>query len=312
MAYHQFMQRLGYTSYRNLTHARNMDEFTVFRYLNSIEELDERFVTGWVHQLSFRGSASTKNHRISYARGFFEYLIRQNLRRDNPALSIPFLKCRKHRPHIYSLYEIHQILQEAAKRPGLLGDTLPMLILLLFACGLRVNEALKLRIRDVDFEQDILVLRNTKFHKERLVPFSPTVAAKLKAYLQIRRQAFPPATDLERFFYSTRRPLAYTYLLPLYHGILHRCGLTKPGAPSPCLHDFRHSFAVHRLYKWYQEGHNPLNKLPILSTYMGHVSIQNTHVYLATTQALLREGDKRFQKSFEDITHKSLRRALNS
>lgn len=70
--------------------------------------------------------------------------------------------------------------------------------------------------------------------------------------------------------------------------------------------------AVHRLYKWYQEGHDILNKLPLLSTYMGHVNIENTQVYLTVIQAILREADRRFQRDFEDVTQRALHRALKN
>ncbi|MBK8574192.1 MAG: tyrosine-type recombinase/integrase [Elusimicrobia bacterium] len=69
---------------------------------------------------------------------------------------------------------------------------------------------------------------------------------------------------------------------------------------GPRIHDLRHTFAVHRLYKWYQDGADPLNKLPDLSTFMGHACFENTQVYLTITKDLLREGDKRFQALAED------------
>ncbi len=77
------------------------------------------------------------------------------------------------------------------------------------------------------------------------------------------------------------------------------------------LDNTRHTFAVHRLYKWYQEGHHPLNKLPLLTTYMGHVTTCSTQVYLSITNALLREGNRRFQDAFENVTQKSKRQALH-
>src|SRR5712692_4111113 len=111
--YHELKIRLGYTSFDRTELARNLDEFTTYRYLSSLDQLDERFVFDWIHMLSER-SAITKNRMLSYARGFFDYLVRQGLIPHNPALRIPRLKMKKPKPYIYSLYEIHQILQEAA------------------------------------------------------------------------------------------------------------------------------------------------------------------------------------------------------
>jgi integrase len=76
------------------------------------------------------------------------------------------------------------------------------------------------------------------------------------------------------------------------------------------IHDLLYTFAVHRLYKWYQEGAHPLNKLPMLSRYMGHASVEHTQVYLTITLALLREGENRFQKAFGKVGRTCLRRAL--
>ena len=305
--YHEFKRRLGYTSFQNTSLARDMDQFTIYRCLASLEQLDDRFIFDWIHVLSHR-SARTKNKMLCYARGFFEHLLRQDLIRFNPTLRIPPIKFKAYKPHIYSIEEIHSLLQEAAKLKGPPGRTFPMLLLLIYACGLRIREALRLKIQDVDLEQNMLSLWKTKFHKERLAPFSPITASKLKIYLDFRRTAFPGSMPHDPFFCHTHGVLSYTYVLTIFHQILRRSGLTKSGSPNPRLHDLRHTFAVHRLYKWYQEGHDILNKLPILSTYMGHISVEDTQVYLSVTRALLREGDKRFQRSFENLTQSSLRR----
>jgi len=186
------------------------------------------------------------------------------------------------------------------------------MIFLIYACGLRISEALNLKIKDVDFEQNLLSLWNTKFHKERLVPFSPTVAHKLKNYLALRGKLYPPDGPEAAFFCHGRGK--YRNAGPIdvrFRQLLIGLGLAKP-IKGPRLHDLRHTFAVHRLYKWYQEGHNPLNKLPLLSTYMGHATVENTQVYLTMTTALLREADRRFQAGFEDLARKPLARVFKA
>ena len=91
--------------------------------------------------------------------------------------------------------------------------------------------------------------------------------------------------------------------------ILTRCGRQRSTGRGPRLHDLRHTFATHRLYKWYQDGQDPLNRLPWLTTYMGHVNIEKTQVYLTVTETLLREGDRRFQERFEGLAEKAAGRA---
>ncbi len=316
-AYLDFRSRLGYTSFAGSPAARDFDYYLCFRDAGSLRDLDERLVAQWVHAIPSH-AAATKNGKLRFARGFFGYLLRVGMLRDNPASRIPYLKQKAYKPYIYTLKEIHQILEEARKNQRryprrLTGWTMETLVLLLYACGLRLGEALNLRIQDVDFEENTLALWRTKFHKERLVPFSPAVRAKLLAYLARRNESYPPAGPQDPFFRSPGGKCRRSSFQHRFRHLLVRCGLAKPrgrGGPRP--HDLRHAFAVHRLYKWYQDGHDILNKLPLLSVYMGHVNIENTGVYLTITQALLREGDRRFQAAFENVADKALGRALKN
>jgi len=295
--------------------ARDLDYYVMFFGINSLKELDEGALHRWIHLVP--RSPSTKNRRIILARGFFRYLIRQGIAQANPAAHIACLKPRPYVPHIYTLKEIQSILEEAAKPPSanprnpLIGITLRTFLLLTYACGLRLSEALKLRIRDVNFEEDTLSLWRTKFHKERIVPFSPAISSELKAYLAKRRRVFQ-ADDDAPFFCHAGGTYCCGSIQTHFRRILVSCGLSGPtqGQGRPRIHDFRHTFAVHRLYKWYQEGHDLQNKLPWLSTYMGHINIESTQYYLTITLALLREADRRFQGAFDSIMENPLRRAL--
>lgn len=315
-AYMEFRHGLGYTSFATsrISIARDLDHYLIFRDIASVKEIDERLVVSWVHSIPGL-SPRTKNNKIRFARGLFRYLLRIGAAQDNPALRIPELKVRPFKPYVYTLKEIHQILEEArnyqCKRPdSLLGWTLETMIFLIYACGLRISEALNLKIQDVNFEENTLALWKTKFHKERLIPFSKTAAQKLKAYLTLRCAWRPLCGQEAPFFFHARGQFPAGLLERHFRNFLIRCGLGKPkGRGGPNLHGLRHSFAVHRLYKWYQDGKDPLNKLAFLSTYMGHVNIEKTQVYLTINQTLLREGDRRFQNDFEEVAQKALRRA---
>jgi len=252
---------------------------------------------------------------LSFARSLFHYLVRRGLARKNPAERIPVIKGEPSRkPYLYSLHEIKRILEEAGRLKTrfpkrLLGWSLETMILLIYACGLRLGEALKLRIKDVDFEEKLLALWNTKFHKERIVPFSAEVGEKLSAYLALRNARNPRDGGEAPLFWWDGKRNSGDLVHRHFRDVLVRCGLSKPTGPGPRLHDLRHVFATHRLYKWYQDGRDPLNRLPWLTTYMGHVNIEKTQVYLTVTQTLLREGDRRFQQAFEGLAEKALGRA---
>jgi len=308
-AYLELREKLGYTSRTTHSCARQLDHYLCFRDITSLAGIDEGLLVNWIHALP--ASPITKNGKLGFVGELFRHLMRQGLVQENPAARIPRLKvgpCRK--PHIYSLLEIRCILEEAGKLKArfpdrLLGWSLQTMILLIYACGLRLGEALNLRIMDVDFEERTLALWNTKFHKERIVPFSAEVGEKLSAYLALRNGRRPRDVAEAPFFgwdgMRYPRELIHRY----FRDLLVRCGLSKPTGPGPRLHDLRHTFATHRLYKWYQDGKDPLNRLPWLTTYMGHVNIENTQVYLTIAQELLREGDRRFQDIFEELAKKA-------
>jgi integrase/recombinase XerD len=314
-AYLDLRLHLGATSFAKAHYAKELDDYLTFHGVGSVQRIDEGLVVNWLHSLP-RQAPATKNAKLAFARGFLSYLVRVGMLKDNPALRIPYLKQKTYKPHIYTIQEIQRLLEEARENQRrypnrLTGWTMETIIFLLYACGLRLSEALNLRMRDVDFEETVLSLWKTKFHKERLVPFSPAVGAKLRSYLVRRRKSYPAVGLDAPFFCHARGKYKINSIEGCFRVLLVRCGMAKPtGRGVPRLHDFRHSMAVHRLYKWYQEGHDILNKLPLLSTYMGHVNIENTQVYLTITRALLREGDRRFQDAFEQVTEKTISRTL--
>jgi len=320
-SYLEFRQKLGYTSFAessNLYRAKELDNYVVFHGFNSIRQLDEGFFVNWIHALPHR-SPGTKNTLLWFARGFFNYLIRLGLAHDNPAQRIRDLKTKPYQPYIFTLKEIQALMEEARLHKCrwatkcFLGPTMETIIFLLYACGLRISEALNLKIQDVDFEENLLSLWKTKFHKERLVPFSDAVAQRLKAFLDLRTKRFPPASPQDPFFCHRTGKYTKQPIEVHFRRLLVRCGMAKPkGRGAPRLHDMRHSMATHRLYKWYQDGHDILNKLPLLSVAMGHVNIEHTQVYLTVTQALLREADRRFQSAFEEVSQRALNRALKN
>jgi site-specific recombinase XerD len=170
------------------------------------------------------------------------------------------------------------------------------LISLLYCTGLRVSEALNLRLADVDLEERLLIVRNTKFHKTRAVPLQPDVNAALIAYVNARRQ-HRHRTDSDAPFLVNewRRQCSYGTVIAAFLSIARRADVRgAPGQRGPRLHDLRHTFAVHRLLAWYRDGGDVQARLPLLSTYMGHVCLVSTQVYLSITGELLHEAAQRF------------------
>lgn len=203
------------------------------------------------------------------------------------------------RPHIYSRAEIQALMHEASLLTplnSLRPRTFVTLIGLLYCTGLRISEALALRKADVDLDDGVLTIRDAKFHKTRAVPLSKTAQLAVADYDEARHQYSHRSDGEAPFFINEwRRPCCYGTVIGTFLGIARRAGVRgAPGQPGPRLHDIRHSFAVHRLLEWYRDGGDVQARLPLLTTYMGHVCLVSTQVYLDVTAELLHEAASRF------------------
>lgn len=309
---HQFV-----VSRAHLSTYHALDRYAVACRLQRWSHLDERFARAWMYSVASH-APETKNHRLCRLRVFCSYLVRLGILRTNPSLGVRLIKYQRRKPYPFTIWEIGLLLQEADRLKdrrradrAFMGWAMSTLFYLLYACGLRISEALKLQVKDVDLEENSISLWGTKFHKERWIPISPETAERLRIYLAKRAETFPRFHPLRSPVFCHKKG-AYDYRCVNKHfrHLLGRCGLLKPARQGPRIHDIRHAFATHLLYKWYQDGHAILNKLPYLSTYMGHVGVESTQVYLTITEALLREGDMRFREKFEDIPKDTLRKVL--
>ena len=314
MQFLAFRHRLGYAVARKsaLYAYRELDQFMTFRGLSRPDQINEAFAANWMFSIP-RHSSRTKNKRLILLRGFCRYLVRLGRLTEDPTRRIPYLRNKPSPPpHLYSLKELEAMLQVAYRWTRRHNHRFPAWVLaafihLLYACGLRLSEALNLKLKDIDFEENTLSLWKTKFHKERLVPFSQKTADRLSYFLYRRSRRYPGQCGHEDFVFCHKRgKYSSVGMFYLFRRLVREAGLAK--ARGPRIHDLRHTFAVHRLYKWYQEGADPLNKISYLSTYMGHVNIEETQVYLTITRAMLREGDKRFSAFFENVAKKRLPR----
>ncbi len=175
-------------------------------------------------------------------------------------------------------------------------QTCHTMLILLFALGLRSREVRNLRFCDVDMDQSVLFINNTKFHKSRMVPFGPKVRKYLRAYMVARRKVFAPVNPEDPLFITYRRqPIGSSALGSLLRNLTNK--VMPDVLPPPRIHDLRHSFAVHRLLRWYREGADVQSKLVLLSTFMGHTEINSTEVYLTITMELLKEANERFYQN---------------
>jgi integrase len=172
-------------------------------------------------------------------------------------------------------------------------------LLLLYGAALRVGEALRLRIGDVDLSEAVLLIRETKFYKSRLVPVGPQLKQAMLQFAMTRREAGHSATPDAPFFAGRKGDYLKIHTVQQsFRQLRDHAGIRRMAGAryQPRLHDLRHSFCVNRLVAAYETGADVTWLLPKLSTYLGHISLSSTQRYLTMTPALLQQASGRFER----------------
>ncbi|RLD04542.1 MAG: hypothetical protein DRI32_05465 [Chloroflexi bacterium] len=172
-------------------------------------------------------------------------------------------------------------------------------IVLLYTTGLRRGELVRLRLGDYDPGEQVLLVRESKFYKSRLVPLSEDAVANLSRYLDCRRRTHFPCGD-DRPLLIHRHGALTGYSGPglghLLHKLFLEAGVRTSAGRTPRTHDLRFTFAVHAMLRWYRAGVDVQVRLPALSIYMGHASVVSTQYYLAFLNTIAEAAGDRFEK----------------
>jgi site-specific recombinase XerD len=241
-------------------------------------------------------------------RGFYRFAMARGYATSSP-LPKMVPKPPHFVPHIYSQDELQRLLDATAccenPRCKLQPYTCRMLILLLYAAGLRISEALSLRLTNVDLTAGVLTIRESKFYKTRLVPMSPALTGALGEYVAQRAKDHPTSLDTVLFLTRAGTPVARHTAENVFSRLRVRAGVLRHdgGRYQPRLHDLRHAFAVHRLVCWYRQGADVQRLLPQLATYLGHVHVAATQRYLTLTPELLHKASQRFERYAQGDQH---------
>jgi integrase/recombinase XerD len=161
-----------------------------------------------------------------------------------------------------------------------------------------------LSLEDYDAAARTILIRASKFHKSRLLPVPEDVATEVERFLKLRatvRPALPASGPLVWNPYCGGRTYSSTQLTKNLHMVMQRAGIQKPDGRFPRIHDFRFSFAVNALVRWYRNGVDVQSKLPFLAAYMGHVSVLSTHYYLQFIEPLRALANRRFADSYAEV-----------
>ena len=238
--------------------------------------------------------------RLHVVRDFALHHQANDPRTEIPPKDLSSSRYHRKTPYLYSDEEVGRLLQAAQELPrgkGLRHRTYATLFGLLAATGLRVGEALALDGADIDGQAGVLVVRQGKFRKSRLVPVHASTLDRLRQYQEERDRIYPiPKTPA--FFVSERgRRLPYPTVRAIFRRLCKQlCLEGSSTSRKPRIHDLRHRFAVNTLIRWYREGADVERCLPRLSTYLGHGHCEHTYWYLTAVPELLRLATERLER----------------
>jgi integrase len=173
------------------------------------------------------------------------------------------------------------------------GATYATFFGLLAATGIRVSEARRLTLADVDLDQAVLHVRVTKFRKSRLVPLHPSTIAPLRSYAEQRDHVTRPLPTGAFFIGTHGEPLPYNTIRTVFQHLRRSLGWEQLN-PRPRIHDIRHTFACRRLRDWYAAGVDVAPLVASLATYLGHAHVTDTYWYLTASPDLLAQAAERF------------------
>ena len=275
----------------------HLDRFLATRHADLIAET----FAGWCLTLQHLASG-TRRGRMRIVRNLCLYR-----RRSEPGCFLPDERLfppvhQAIRPHIFTDSQVVRLLAAActlARSPNspLRPENMRLAIVLLYTTGLRRGELTRLTVGDYDLPQRTLAIRQSKFHKSRLVPVSADTAREVESLIEMRgRRRLPAGADSPLLWNRSPRTGGYSggALSGAMQALFRRAGVRTATGQLPRTHDFRHGFAVTALLRWYRAGLDVQAKLAFLAAYMGHVSIVSTAYYLQFVEPLASAASARF------------------
>jgi integrase len=282
-------QALGYLYNGSLSDLRIFDRMCTERFPDETE-LTAEICNAWATR---RGNESNKTiaRRLPFIREFARYLIRIG----EPAYILPgkiSKRGQRYIPHVYSHTEIAKIWRAServypTKTYPAAHIVMPTLMRLIYCCGLRPSEALKLRVEDVDLHSGKIFIAESKGHKDRIVMLADDV---LNFCLDYNKNIY--AYIQNRVFFFAKNAVDacdYRWINFIFQQIRESLHIESVSGNPPRLYDMRHTFATHRLYQWMRDGKDLYAMLPYLSSYMGHTSLTETFYYIHLIPGMFEE-----------------------
>lgn len=277
--------------YKLVEQGRLLGQFVEFLAVEQAERVTIDLAVRWA-RLPVDTNPVWWNERLCIVRGFTRYLSAFDPATEVPPTGLMPPGRRRITPYLFTEADLDALLEAAGQlTAGLRADTYQTLIGLLSVSGMRAGETAGLDRADIDWDHALLTIRNTKFGKSRQIPLHPTTMTALEGYAR-RRDVLLAArakpTGPSFFVSSTGTRLIPGRVGANIGSLIREVGLWNTGTSRPPrAHDLRHSFAVRTLLGWYRAGLDVNRRLPLLSTYLGHVEPANTYWYLHAAPELM-------------------------
>lgn len=301
-AYVALRRNLGYELRSQIYLLRQLDR-VIAREMHVPGPVSREVLAAYLRTLTHL-RPTTRRVRLCMVRQFLLFL-----RQSEPATYIPGRmddpgQASPRPPYILTEDQITAIVRSAHGYPQRYASRrwllYPTLFGLLYVTGMRISEALSLKLQDLDLQNAVIRIRLTKFHKSRLIPFTESTCLVLRHYLAMRAdRGYPTDPEAHLFVNEKGQRLPHTNVGCAFRKIIRMAGIERRADGKPWIHDLRHTAAVRRLYLWYREGRDVQALLPVLVTYLGHSSVASTMTYLTTTAELLNEASVRFEHAFD-------------
>jgi len=279
---------IGYRYDKMAASLRQFDRFCI-GVGHPTQTLPRSLVEAFIAKRPYETEAN-RQHRISLVRLVGDYLQRHGVPAYVVARDAHGPTPVRYVPHIFTRAELRAFfLAVDAMAPMRTAPqrhlVFPLLFRLLYGSGLRVSEALGLTVQDVDGPGGYVHIRAGKFGKERVVPLHPVLAARCRAYAATVLASKPLYSP---FFPAPHGgPYTTSTIYQTFRRFLWAAGISHGGrGHGPRLHDLRHTFAVHCLRRWVEDGTDLSVALPYLSAYLGHAGLRGTQDYLRLTAEL--------------------------
>lgn len=275
---------------------RMLENFLAFLEAGGAERITTELAVRWA-TLPVDARPDQWRRRLGIVRGFARYVA--TIDPDSEIPSKDLLPAHRPRvaPYVYAPHEITTLMTAArALTPPLQGAAFATVIGLMASTGLRLGEALGLERADVDLRDGALHVRANQT-KQREVPLHHTTTNALRTYARQRDQRWAHPTTPAFFLTANGKPLTNDSFHYTFPKLIRQAGLEGRGQrmrPRP--HDLRHSMAVRTLLDWYQAGEDVDRRMPLLSTYLGHVSPESTYWYLQAVPELMTEVSRRLPR----------------